>query len=107
MSKETIHFPSQNRGEIDGGDERDGYRSHISHSSSHNPVDYGILLIMTGSYCNVDDIIYENEIGDSRGDDARCGIRSQEIIHSSFQNDGEGVDGDGISGFRSNTIPSP
>ena len=36
-----------------------------------------------------------------------CGFRSQYNIHSSFQNNGEGVDGDWIGGYRSHTRTYP
>ena len=70
--------------------------SHTSHSSYHNPGYHGRLLYMP-----------ENEIGDSRGGGVRSGSRSQDIIHSYLHNDGLNVDGDGRSGFRSLTSPSP
>ena len=51
----------------------------------------------------MDDSIHENERGDIRDHYVRCGSRSQDTIHSYFNNDGESVDGDGRSGFMSQT----
>ena len=52
-------------------------------------------------------VFMKNERGDSTGDGETGGIRSQVIIHSYFQNDGENIDGVGRSEFRSQTNPSP
>ena len=60
---------------------RGGYRSHTSHSSSHNPGDYGRLLCLPGSSRRFGDIINENGRVDIRGDGARRVITSQEISH--------------------------
>ena len=84
---------------------RCGYRSHTSHYYSHNTGDHGRLLCIPGAYSPVDDIIHENERGDSRGDGARRGSRSQEISKYSFNNYKESVDGGGRSGYRSQTSP--
>ena len=54
-----------------------------------------------------DDSLCDNIIGGSRGDDGRRGIRSQYIIHYSFHNAIESVDGDGRTGYISHNIPSP
>ena len=64
------------------------------------------MLFISGAYHHVDDVLHESEIGDSKGDGARRGIRSEEISHSSFYNDGKSVDGDGISGYMYQTINS-
>ena len=88
-SKKTSQFSSYNTVETLGGNERGGYRSQTSHSSSHNPGDFSILLHITGSYFHIDDIINENERGDSRSDGSRLESRPQEINHSSFHNDGK------------------
>ena len=103
--KDTSHFYSKNMGETFGGDGRVGYRSQTSHSSFHNPGDYGRLLNIPGSYLHVDDIIHENKRKDSRVDGTRLGSRSQENSHSCFHNFGEIVDVYGRSLYRSHTIP--
>ena len=73
--------------------------------SSHNQGDHGTLLcIYVDSRC-VDDSLHENVRGDSRGNYGRSGSRYQYTSHSSFKNDGESVDGDGRSGYRSHTTP--
>ena len=71
MSKDASHFSSWNTVETVVGDGRVGYRSQTSLSSSHNPVDRGILLILPSF-----------EGLDSRGDGERRGSRSQYISHS-------------------------
>ena len=106
-SKETIHTSSSNIGQTVGGDYRGGYLSYTSHYSPHNPGDHGRLLRVSIASCQIDDTIYENERGDSRGDDGRRGSRSQEIIHYYFHNYRESVYGDVISVYRSRSIPSP
>ena len=86
---------------------RGGYMFQTSHSSSHNTGDHGRLLRLYVDSRGVSDILHENIRGDSRGDYGICGSRYPDISHSSFHNDGESVDGDGRSGYRSHTIPSP
>ena len=54
--QETIHSYSNNHGETVDGDLRCGYRSHTSHSSSHNPCDHGRLLCLSIAYR----IVHEN-----------------------------------------------
>ena len=105
-SKETRNVTSHNMGETVGGDGRGGYRSKTIHYYSHNSCDHGRLLFIPGSSSHVDDSIHENERGDSTGDGSIRGIRYQDIRHNSFSNNGESVDGDGISGYRYQTSPS-
>ena len=94
-------------GETVGVDGRCVYIFHISHSYFNNPGDHGRLLHITGSSHHVYDSIHENEIGDSRGHGAISGSRSQEISQHYFHNDGESVDGDDRSVFRSQNSPGP
>ena len=57
--------------------------------------------------CNIHKSIHDNEKDDSRGDDGRRGIMSQDTIHSPIHSHREIVDGDGISGYMFQTGPSP
>ena len=59
-SKDNIHFSPSNIVETVGSDGRGGYRSHTSHSYSHNPGVHGRLLSIPGSYRHVDDSIQKN-----------------------------------------------
>ena len=93
-------------GSIDG-DWRGGYWSQTSHSSSHNTDDHGIVLYLSVDYRLFDDSIHDNVRGDSRGEDRKHVSSSKYIRHSYLHNDGESIDGDERSGYRSQTRPSP
>ena len=101
--QDTSHSSSCNCGQTVDCDCRYGYRSHISHSYSHKPGDYGILFNLPVASCHVYEIIHYNRRGDSRGDDGRYGISSQETSQSSFNNHRYRVDDYLKSGYRSQT----
>ena len=65
------------------------------------------MLHLSGASNCVHESVDDNETCDSRGDDGRRGIRSQDTIHYYFHDSGESVDGDGRSGYRSQTSPYP
>ena len=61
-----------------------------------------------GASHHVDDSIHENKGGDSRYGSAKRGSSSQEISHSSFNNDVESVDCYGriLYIYQNNSFPS-
>ena len=81
--------------------------SQTSHYYSHITGDHGILMCLSGASHHDYEILHDNETGDSRGDDGRCGIRSQDTRHYPFHNRGESFDGGGRSGSRSQNSQSP
>ena len=87
MSQDTRHSYSCNRLTRVYVEGRGGYRSHISHYSSHNQVERSRLLTFSG---------------DTIGGDGRFGYRSH-TNHSSFQRVDSRVHGS-RSGSRSEDI---
>ena len=92
-SKDTSHTSSQNVVQNVDGYCRGGYRSHTTHSSSHNPGDHGILFCVYIAYHCVNYSLRYNLRVDIRVDYGRCGSRSQDISNYSFHKYIEIVDG--------------
>ena len=114
-SQETSHYYACNWGTMVDVEGKGGYRSHTRHYSSHNQVEHGRLLTSSENTFGVDGRVgYMSQTShsyyqrvDSKGDGERPGSRHEYINQYSLLKFIESVYGDGISGYRSPTSPSP
>ena len=98
MSQDTSHSFSLDFVAIIDVNGRGGYRSHNSHSSSHNPGGRGIFLSSSVSSCSVGKNVHGDYIveyrscycvdkrGDRSVDGGRHGSRSKDVSPSSSRN---------------------